>query len=160
MGERGATPSGDIEDPAPALMGKDNGGAGSAVVVPLKPTRSVSECLDFSRSVSDVIVKADPKTFTTRFAKAGRQRQILIDYLRNNRTNTSVSAFSPRARRGAAVSTPLDWNELDERPERFTVLTVPRRLARLRTDPWAAYWRSAQVLSAASLEAVAELRLK
>jgi bifunctional non-homologous end joining protein LigD len=58
------------------------------------------------------------------------------------------------------VSTPLDWNELDDLPERFTVLTVPRRLARLRTDPWAAYWRSAQVLSAASLAAVEGVRLE
>jgi len=139
---------------------KTTGGRGLHVVVPLKPKRSVSECLDFSRSVSDAIVKADPKSYTTQFAKAGRQRQILIDYLRNNRTNTSVSAFSPRARPGATVSTPLDWNELDDLPERFTVLTVPRRLARLRTDPWAAYWRSAQVLSAASLAAVEGVRLE
>ena len=33
----------------------------------------------------------------TSFAKAGRERQVLVDYLRNNRTDTSVAALSTRA---------------------------------------------------------------
>ena len=88
------------------------------------------------------------------FAKAGRERKILIDYLRNNRTNTSVCAFSPRARPGATVSLPLAWGELREPAERWTILTVPRRLARIRADPWADYWQTAQTTSAASFAAV------
>jgi bifunctional non-homologous end joining protein LigD len=84
------------------------------VVVPLRPKRTVSECLDFARAVSEAIARTDPRSYTTAFAKAGREGKILVDYLRNNRTNTSVCAFSPRARPGAAVSMPLDWDELDE----------------------------------------------
>jgi bifunctional non-homologous end joining protein LigD len=135
---------------------KTTGGRGLHVVVPLKPRRTVSECLDFSRRVSETIAETDPRAYTTAFAKAGRERKILIDYLRNNRTNTSVSAFSPRARPGAVVSMPLDWADLDAPPSRWTLLTVPRRLARLRTDPWRHYWRGAQDISAAALAAVAE----
>ena len=89
---------------------KTTGGRGLHVVVPLKPGRTVSECLEFSRAVSEAIARTDPKSYTTSFAKAGRERKILIDYLRNNRTNTAVCAFSPRARPGATVSMPLDWN--------------------------------------------------
>lgn len=74
------------------------------MVVPLKPRRHVTECLAFSRAVSEAIAKTDPRSYTTAFAKAGRERQILIDYLRNNRTNTSVCAFSPRARPGATAA--------------------------------------------------------
>jgi bifunctional non-homologous end joining protein LigD len=77
---------------------KTTGGRGLHVVVPLKPKRTVSECLDFSRAVSEAIARTDPRSYTTAFAKAGRERKILIDYLRNNRTNTSICAFSPRAR--------------------------------------------------------------
>ena len=77
---------------------KTTGGRGLHVVVPLKPKRTVTECLDFSRAVSEAIAKTDPRAYTTVFAKAGRKRQILIDYLRNNRTNTSVCAFSSRTR--------------------------------------------------------------
>jgi bifunctional non-homologous end joining protein LigD len=133
---------------------KTTGGRGLHVVVPLRPKQTVSACLEFSRAVSESIVQADPLTYTTKFAKLGRERKILIDYLRNNRTNTSVCAFSPRARAAATVSMPVDWNDLDNTPERWTLLTVSRTLARLRRDPWKHYWVSAQEISAASLTAV------
>lgn len=136
---------------------KTTGGRGLHVVVPLRRKRTVAECLDFSRAVSEAIVKTEPRSYTTAFAKVGRERQILIDYLRNNRTNTSVSAFSPRVRPGATVSMPLGWTDLDEPPDRWTILTVPRRLDRLRADPWKDYWESAQVVSAASFNAVTRL---
>ena len=132
---------------------KTTGGHGVHVVVPIKRERDWSECLQFARDVSQVIVKTDP-IYTTTFAKRGRERKILIDYLRNNRTNTSVCAFSPRARPGATVSMPLGWNDLDDPPERWTLLTVPRRLDRRRVDPWQDYWTSAQTISAASFKAV------
>ena len=133
---------------------KTTGGRGLHVVVPLKPRQTVAACLEFSRAVSEAIAQTDPESYTTRFAKAGRERKILIDYLRNNRTNTSVCAFSPRARPAATVSMPLDWNDLDDPPDRWTLLTVPRRLARLRHDPWKQYWGSAQKISDASLAAL------
>jgi bifunctional non-homologous end joining protein LigD len=136
---------------------KTTGGHGVHVVVPLKPKRTVGECLEFSRAVSEAITKSDPRTYTTAFAKAGRERQILIDYLRNNRTNTSVCAFSPRARPGATVSMPLGWDDLVSPPDRWTLLTVPDHLERRRTDPWNDYWSAAQVISAASFAAVSRL---
>jgi bifunctional non-homologous end joining protein LigD len=85
------------------------------------------------------------------------QMGIVEIHLRNNRTNTSVSAFSPRARPGAMVSMPLDWEDLNESPERWTLQTVPRRLARLRADPWNRYWNSAMDLSSASITAIDRL---
>ncbi|HJZ73690.1 MAG TPA: non-homologous end-joining DNA ligase [Vicinamibacterales bacterium] len=133
---------------------KTTGGRGLHVVVPVKPRRTVSSCLEFSRAVSEAIARGDPRSYTTTFTKAGRQRKILIDYLRNNRTNTSICAFSPRARPGAAVSMPLDWNDLRLSPGRWTLLTVVKRLARIDTDPWKEYWTSAQQISDVSLSAV------
>ena len=134
---------------------KTTGGRGLHVVVPLKPKWTVAECLDFSRAVSEAIASTDRDAYTTAFAKAGREHKVLIDYLRNNRTNTSVCAFSPRARPRATVSMPLGWSELREPPDRWTILTAPRRLARIREDPWADYWESAEIISAASFAAVA-----
>ena len=136
---------------------KTTGGRGLHVVVPLRPKRTVAECLAFSRAVSEVIVRDDSEAYTTAFAKSGRNRKILIDYLRNNRTNTSVCAFSPRVRPGAAVSMPLRWNELRQSPASWTILTVPKRLARIRTDPWADYWDGGQTISLASFAAVTRL---
>src|SRR5262245_8892570 len=133
---------------------KTTGGLGVHVVVPLAPRRNVATCLEFSRAVAEAIERMDTRAYTTKFAKAGRERKILIDYLRNNRTNTSVCAFSPRARPDAAVSMPLEWSELRDPPGRWTLATVPRRLARLTRDPWKRYWTSAQEISDVSFAAV------
>jgi len=132
---------------------KTTGGHGLHVVVPIKPARDWSECLAFARDVSQAIAGTDP-IYTTTFAKAGRERKILIDYLRNNRTNTSVCAFSPRARPGVMVSMPLGWKELTGGPDRWTLTTVLGRLKRLKVDPWAGYSTGGQRLSDASMKAV------
>jgi bifunctional non-homologous end joining protein LigD len=137
---------------------KTTGGRGLHVVVPITPQRDWSECLAFSRAVADVLVRAHPGRFTTAYAKRGRESKILIDYLRNNRTNTSVAAFSTRARADATVSVPLAWSELARiRPERLTVKTVDRRLKRLRVDPWQQYWTTRQRVSDAVLKALRRL---
>jgi len=137
---------------------KTTGGRGLHIVVPIKPSLSWATCLSFSRSVSEAIVRTNPDLYTTAFSKKGRERKILIDYLRNNRTNTSVCAYSPRARAGAPVSTPIDWRELHRDPKYWTVTTVERRLRRLRRDPWAEYWTTSQTISKAALRAVSALR--
>jgi bifunctional non-homologous end joining protein LigD len=136
---------------------KTTGGRGLHVVVPIVRTLDWSECLAFSRDVSELLARTDPAVYTTAFPKRGRERKILIDYLRNNRTNTSVCAFSPRARPGAVVSMPLDWKNLRLGPERWTLLSVPGRLRRLRADPWAGYWKASQRISKAALRAVSDL---
>jgi len=135
---------------------KTTGGRGLHVVVSIVPQRDWSECLTFSRAVADLLVRSEPRLYTTAFAKRGRESKILIDYLRNNRTNTSVSGFSTRARPGATVSLPVRWDELGARlrPEAFTVATVPHRVARLRSDPWSGYWTARQRLSKAIIQAV------
>jgi bifunctional non-homologous end joining protein LigD len=136
---------------------KTTGGRGLHLVVPLRPERDWSECLAFARDVADAIARTDPALYTTTFAKAGRENKLLIDYLRNNRTNTAVAAFSTRARPGAQVSMPLAWRDLAGGPDRWTMLSVPSRLTRLKSDPWSDYWSCRQRLSARSLKAVSAL---
>ena len=137
---------------------KTTGGQGLHIVVPIKPSLGWSDCLTFSRDVAAAMVSTNPMLYTTTFGKRGRERKILIDYLRNNRTNTSICAYSSRARAGASVSTPVDWNELRAGPERWTLVTIPHRLAQLPADPWAAYWTASQRISKASIEALRRIR--
>jgi len=75
-------------------------------------------------------------------SKAKRTGKIFVDYLRNGETASAVAAFSPRARPGAGVSTPIAWDELGRSDPRgrHTVKTVPQRLKRLRADPWEEYF--------------------
>lgn len=140
-----------------AAFVKTTGGAGLHLVMPLVPARPWEECLAFARALSAALSRHAPGRFTTAFARRGRERTILLDCLRNNRTNTSVAAFSTRARPGAPVSVPLAWDELSPRlrPDRFHVRSVPRRLARLRADPWEGYAGKARPLDPAQLATVA-----
>jgi bifunctional non-homologous end joining protein LigD len=56
-----------------------------------------------------------------------------------------VAAYSPRARPGAPVSTPLTWDELgpDIGPAHFTIDTLSSRLDALTEDPWGDFRRAA-----------------
>jgi len=135
---------------------KTPGGEGLHVVVPLAPRADWRECLALSRALAEALERHDPVLYTTAFAKAGRQKKILIDYMRNNRTNTSVAAFSTRARPGAPVSMTLKWEEVTPAldPSAWTIATVERRLSSLRRDPWRDYWSCKQRLPAKAVEAL------
>ncbi|HTU99724.1 MAG TPA: non-homologous end-joining DNA ligase [Luteitalea sp.] len=127
---------------------KTTGGRGLHVVVPLLDGVSWRAGFDAGGQVAEALVGENPKLYTTAFAKDGREAQILVDVLRNRRGSTSVSAYSPRARAGATVSTPIAWDELSARkpPDRFTVRTIPSRLKKLGADPWHGYWTCRQGL--------------
>ena len=138
---------------------KTTGGKGLHVVVPLERRAEWEACLAFSRAVADGMVRHDPDLFTVEYAKRGREQRILIDYLRNNRTNTSIAAFSTRARAGAPVSAPIAWKELtpDLDAAAFTVLTIPERFTDKRPDPWGDYWKTRQRISARATAALRDL---
>ena len=119
---------------------KTTGGKGLHVVVPITRQRNWAICLQFAKTVAAAIAEHHPTRYTLSFAKRDRDHKILIDYLRNNRTNTAVAAYSARAKAGAPVSMPLDWDELSSRlrPHRWTIKTAPKRI-REAGDPWARY---------------------
>lgn len=117
---------------------KTTGGKGLHVVVPLIRRHDWDEVKEFARAVAEEIVRGAPDRYTARVSKERRQGKIYVDYLRNARGATAVTAYSTRARAGATVSTPLAWAELEQgvRPDDFTVRSVPRRLEELGRDPW------------------------
>ena len=78
-----------------------------------------------------------PKQVTTNWWKEERGERIFVDFNQANRDRTMAGAYSPRAKPGAPVSTPLHWDEVDDvDPSRFTVRSIPARLAEIG-DPWA-----------------------
>jgi bifunctional non-homologous end joining protein LigD len=101
------------------------------------------------------MVMANREGLTTHMAKAGREAQILIDTLRNARGATWVAPWSPRARPGLTVSTPIAWEELTPalRPDRFTLDEVATRVA--SGDPWQGIAALRQSLTRAMFESIA-----
>jgi bifunctional non-homologous end joining protein LigD len=106
--------------------------------------------MDFSHALASALVRADPARYTTALAKAGRERKIFIDFLRNRRGATSVSVYSTRARPGAPVSAPIAWEDLDGLggPDLDRVPAAAQGLA-TGPDPWRGYFRVKQKLTSA-----------
>jgi bifunctional non-homologous end joining protein LigD len=80
-----------------------------------------------------------PDKYVSKMTKSIRGGKIFLDYLRNGRGATSVCAYSTRSRDGAPLSVPVTWEELGPKltPNKFTLLNIGKRLAKLRKDPWA-----------------------
>jgi bifunctional non-homologous end joining protein LigD len=118
---------------------KTSGGKGLHVVAPVKPKAAWPEVKAFTKAIADSMASDSPDRYVSTITKSKRKGKILIDYLRNQRGMTAVAPYSTRARPGAAVSMPLEWDELTPGigPAYFTVLNTPTRLASLKRDPWA-----------------------
>jgi bifunctional non-homologous end joining protein LigD len=135
---------------------KTTGGKGLHVVVPIKRTLTWDQAKNFTRAVAELLVKTFPDRFIATVSKSRREGKIFIDYLRNAEGATAIAPYGIRARKNAPVSTPIAWKELskDVRFDYFNVKTVPKRLARLREDPWKALASTRQAVTAAMFEQV------
>jgi bifunctional non-homologous end joining protein LigD len=135
---------------------KTTGGKGLHVVFPLGRRHTWKEVKAFAESIAQFLVRAEPSRFTAKIAKQSRGGKIFVDYLRNAETASAVAAYSPRARPGAHVSTPLDWDELGSSDIRsaFSVKNMPARLRSLKVDPWAGYDDVRQTITAAMRKAL------
>jgi bifunctional non-homologous end joining protein LigD len=120
---------------------KTTGGKGLHVVAPIAPTRSWDEAKAFSKALAEAMVAADPQHYVSTMSLKKRAGKIYVDYLRNGRGATYITAYSTRRRPGAPVSTPLRWDELNGRlrADRYTVGNIRRRLSGLDADPWAGF---------------------
>ena len=130
---------------------KTTGGKGLHVVLPIKPT-PWDDAKDFCRRLAEQMAADNPDRFTATIKKVARKNRIFIDYLRNSREATAIAPYSTRARPGATVSAPLTWEELGSQKtsNAFTVENLPKRLARLRRDPWEKIGSLKQALPAAN----------
>lgn len=133
---------------------RTTGGKGLHVVIPLDPSSGWDEVKAASAAVARAMVGAWPGEYVATMSRKARHGKIFIDHFRNHRGSTAIASYSTRARPGATVATPLAWGELaaDLRPERFTVVTLPRRLAVLRDDPWKDFFAVRQTISKAALQ--------
>lgn len=131
---------------------KTTGGKGLHVVFPLTPKAGWDEVKAFARDLAESMERDSPDRYVSTSTKRIRTGKIYVDYLRNGRGATAISAYSTRARPGAPVAVPLTWEELSPaiKPNHFTIENLPARLKRLREDPWRELFRLKQTLPAAA----------
>jgi bifunctional non-homologous end joining protein LigD len=124
------------------------GSRGLHVVAPIVPGPDHDEVLAFAHAVAQRLADSDPGRLTTEFRKAKRGKRIYLDVARNGYAQTVVAPYSVRARPGAPVATPLDWDEVRTTrlaPDRWTITNVFRRLG-AKADPWRGMDRQARPL--------------
>ncbi|TGY90416.1 hypothetical protein E5163_04670 [Marinicauda algicola] len=130
------------------------GGKGIHVIAPLDRSAGWDEVKTFAQGLARALEANDPSRYVSSASKEKRKGRIFVDWLRNQRGATAIAPYSVRARPAATVATPVRWDELPriEQSGAYTLKTLPRRLAGLKSDPWADYFRSAAPLREGALE--------
>jgi bifunctional non-homologous end joining protein LigD len=126
---------------------KLSGGKGLHVVLPIAGT-DWDTTKTFVQAFAQAMAADDPDRYVAKMTKSLRGGKIFIDYLRNSLEQTSVAAYSTRARAGAPVSVPVTWQELGRTTggNQYTVLNLAKRLGSIKQDPWADIGRVKQKL--------------
>ena len=115
---------------------KTSGSAGFHVQVALDGSATFDDAADLAKAIAVTAATRHPDQLTTEQRKADRQGRVFLDWLRNAYGQTSVAAYSVRARPGAPIATPIEWDELGEvEPRRYDLRNLFRRLGQ-RDDPW------------------------
>ena len=121
---------------------KTTGGKGIHIVVPLTPDSDSNwdYVKEFSKAISVFAAKQIPERFVAKMGPKNRIGKIFIDYLRNSRGASTVTAYSVRARSGLPISVPIARNELDKvsRPNYWNIDNLQDRLKKVKA-PWGDY---------------------
>ena len=118
------------------------GSSGFHVWVPLDRSNSFDEVRSFARGVAEYLVKKNPEDYTLEQQVDQRGKRIFLDVLRNSYGASSVAPYGVRARKGAPVATPVDWEELEQgaEPADWHLGNILNRVAR-KDDPWEDIYR-------------------
>jgi bifunctional non-homologous end joining protein LigD len=110
---------------------KTSGGKGFHVLVPIDRRSTYEDTRRFAEHVAGAIARTHPKLATTEWSKAKR-RGVLIDANQNGEGKTIASVYSVRPKPGAPVSTPLAWDEVNDKlnPSIYTMPVVLERVRR------------------------------
>jgi bifunctional non-homologous end joining protein LigD len=111
---------------------KTSSAEGMHVLVPVERRYTFDQTREFSEIVAGAIARTHRGLATTEWSKSKR-RGVLIDSNQNGEGKTIASAYSVRPRAGAPVSTPLRWDEVDDKldPSAFTMDVVLERVRAL-----------------------------
>jgi len=115
---------------------KSSGGKGLHLSIPLNnSTSTANDTKRFALALGQLLETRVPDRVTTTMAKVARPGKVFIDWSQNDRSKTTVCAYSLRIRDRPTVSAPLRWDEvqdaLDAREPERLVFEAPDVLARV-----------------------------
>jgi DNA ligase D len=126
-----------LDEVGVAAYPKTTGSRGLHVYARLEPRWDSIAVRAAAVAAARELERRRPELITAAWWKEQRGERLFIDFNQNAPHKTVFGAWSVRARRGAQVSTPFAWEELDTiAPDELTIASVPARLGQ-HGDPWA-----------------------
>jgi len=128
---------------------KTSGGNGLHVFIPVLPKYTYDQTRDFSHLISQMVHRDLPKITSLERMPEKRKGKVYLDFLQNGKGKTMASIYSLRPREGAGVSTPLDWEEVNDKLDlkKFNIKTILKRLED-KGDLWRDFFKNAIDLKA------------
>ena len=116
---------------------KTSGKTGLHVLVPMGRGFDYDQQKLLGELIARVVESKVGDIATTARNPRARDGKVYIDFLQNGRGKLIVSPYSVRPVAGATVSAPLRWREVTKNLDvaRFTIKSMPRRLAAMKGDP-------------------------
>lgn len=112
---------------------KTSGGRGLHIYVPLGAKYDFLQVQQMTQLIALLAQQKMPKLISLERSPSVRQKQIYIDVPRNSPKQTIAAPYCIRPRPGAAVSTPLTWDEVNMalNPLEMNIETVAERVQKI-----------------------------
>ncbi|MGH7711316.1 MAG: DNA ligase, partial [Gemmatimonadaceae bacterium] len=116
---------------------KTTGKSGLHIMLPLGQQLTYEQTRTLGELLARLVIKELPDITTITRHVTRRGDKVYLDYLQNRTGQLIVAPFSVRPLPGAAVSMPLEWDEVDKSLDarEFTIKTAPARMEKLGHDP-------------------------
>jgi len=123
---------------------KTSGGNGLHVFIPVEPKYTYEQTRNFSHLVSQMVHRDLPEITSLERMPNKRKGKVYLDFLQNGKGKTMASIYSLRPREGAGVSTPLEWDEINDKLDlkAYNIYTIPERLKQ-KGDLWKDFFKNA-----------------
>lgn len=122
---------------------KTSGGKGLHIYIPIKADYTYKQTQNICHILSQMVNRALPEITSLERSPSKRKGKIYLDYLQNAKGKTMATVYSARPRDHAGVSTPLDWEEVNDKLDlnSFNLKTIDQRLAE-KGDLWADFFEN------------------
>ncbi len=109
---------------------KTSGATGLHIYVPVGARYTTDQVVQFANLVNLLVCERLPETTSIERSPERREKKVYLDYLQNRRGQTLAAAYCIRPRKGAPVSAPLRWSEVNRKlnPLNFNIMTMRKRL--------------------------------
>ncbi len=116
---------------------KTSGRTGLHIYLPIKRNLDYDTVRSLSETIGRHVLEQHKSAITMDWSVKKRTGKVFLDHNMNARSKSLASIYSPRVSKEAAVSVPIEWDELsDIYPTDFNIETLPTILSK-RGDLWA-----------------------